>query len=75
MAIYLSRWLGNQGSDFPGHLARRIYPGILSELADNVQTSTIIVTGTNGKTTTTNMIAAIMRENGSTYVHNQAGAN
>lgn len=75
MAIYLSRWLGNQGSDFPGHLARRIYPNILSELADNVQISTIIVTGTNGKTTTTNMVAAIMRENGSTYVHNQAGAN
>lgn len=74
-AIILSRWVGNQGSDFPGHLARRIYPGILTELAGNVKVSTIIVTGTNGKTTTTNMIAAIMKENGSTYVHNQAGAN
>lgn len=75
MAIYFSRWLGNQGSDFPGHLARRICSGILHDLAGNIRVGTIIVTGTNGKTTTTNMIAAILKENGSTYVHNQAGAN
>lgn len=75
LAIYLSRMLGNQGSHFPGRLARRIYPQILSELAKNITVNTIIITGTNGKTTTTNMVAAILKENGSTYVHNQAGAN
>ncbi|HEX3011454.1 MAG TPA: MurT ligase domain-containing protein [Syntrophomonadaceae bacterium] len=75
MAIYLSRLAGNQGSDFPGRLARRIYPLLLSDLAENIEKDTIIVTGTNGKTTTTNMAAAILRENGSTYIHNQAGAN
>ncbi len=75
MAIIFSRLAGNQGTNFPGRLARKIYPGILSDLAQNITRETIIITGTNGKTTTTNMIAEIMRENKSSYVHNQAGAN
>ncbi len=73
--IILSRILGNQGTDFPGRLARKIYPVILENLALNVEGEIIVVTGTNGKTTTTNMIAGILKEGGHTYVHNQAGAN
>ncbi|MGI6453923.1 MAG: MurT ligase domain-containing protein [Syntrophomonadaceae bacterium] len=73
--ICLSRLLGNQGTDFPGKVARRICPGILSMLGKNVKKEIIIVTGTNGKTTTANMIAAIVRNKGCQAVHNQAGAN
>ena len=75
LAIFFSRMAGNQGTDFPGRLARKIYPFILSDLAANIDREIIIVTGTNGKTTTTYMIAAILKENGSSFVHNQAGAN
>ncbi len=73
--IFLSRMLGNQGTDFPGRAARIIYPGVLKNLATNIQEEIFIVTGTNGKTTTTNMIASILREKGYTLVHNTAGAN
>jgi len=73
--INLSRIAGNQGSTLPGKLASRIYPPLLKELGSNTYKDTFIITGTNGKTTTTNMIAAIIREQGSSYVHNQAGAN
>jgi UDP-N-acetylmuramyl tripeptide synthase len=73
--IIISRWLGNQGSSFPGQMARRIYPGILSELASQVKGKIIVVTGTNGKTTTSNMLARIISENGATLIHNQSGAN
>lgn len=73
--IYVSRWLGNQGTDFPGRIARMIDPNILRRLAKNVQEEIFIVTGTNGKTTTTNMIASILDEKGYTFVHNRAGAN
>lgn len=73
--ITLSRIVGNQGSNLPGRLASRIYPPLLRELGNNTYRDTFIVTGTNGKTTTTNMIAAIIREQGCSYVHNQAGAN
>lgn len=73
--ISLSRIAGNQGSTLPGKLASRIYPPLLQELGGNTYKDTFIVTGTNGKTTTTNMIAAVIREQGCSYVHNQAGAN
>jgi len=75
LAICLSRIAGNQGSNLPGRLASRIYPSLIRELGNNTYKDTFIITGTNGKTTTTNMIAAIIREQGCSYVHNQAGAN
>lgn len=74
-AIMASRLAGHQGTDFPGRLARRIYKPLLRELAQRVDKDIIIVTGTNGKTTTTNMIAAILAESGCSLVHNRAGAN
>ena len=75
LALWASRLLGYGGTDFPGRLARKIYPAILSDLAANIDEEIFIVTGTNGKTTTTNMIAAMIKEEGYTYVHNAAGAN
>ncbi|MDD3893703.1 MAG: Mur ligase family protein [Syntrophomonadaceae bacterium] len=74
-AIVLSRIAGNQGTDFPGRIARKIYPPILSESAGDIKREIIIITGTNGKTTTSNMIAEIIRENGCSLVHNTEGAN
>lgn len=73
--IIISRLLGNQGSSFPGKMARRIYPGILPELAEQVKGKIIVVTGTNGKTTTSNMLASIITETGAALIHNQSGAN
>ncbi|HQA49263.1 MAG: DUF1727 domain-containing protein [Syntrophomonadaceae bacterium] len=75
LLICLSRLLGNQGTDFPGRIARIIDPHILEKLAANVKEEIYIITGTNGKTTTTNMIARILEEKGYSFVHNQAGAN
>ena len=73
LLICLSRLLGNQGTDFPGRIARIIDPHILEKLAANVKEEIYIITGTNGKTTTTNMIARILKK--ALFVHNQAGAN
>lgn len=75
VVILASRILGNQGTNFAGKIARRIYGRILTDLAKNIDGPIIIVTGTNGKTTTTNMIAEIIKQNNSAYIHNSAGAN
>lgn len=74
-AIILSRLAGNQGTNLPGRIARMIYPPILTELAVDSRQGIIIITGTNGKTTTSNILAAIIKEEGCTLVHNQEGAN
>lgn len=75
MVIYISRILGNQGTNLAGKIVRKIYRRILTELAENIDGPTIVVTGTNGKTTTTNMIAEIIKQNHAAYIHNRAGAN
>ena len=75
LLICLSRLFGYHGTDFPGRVARKIDPDILKKLGANVQEEIFIITGTNGKTTTTNMIARILEEKGYSFVHNRAGAN
>ncbi|MCX5781013.1 MAG: MurT ligase domain-containing protein [Firmicutes bacterium] len=75
MGILISRIAGRQGTNLPGKLANRIYPTMLEDLAGSIQKDILIVTGTNGKTTTTNMVASILQEAGFSCVHNQAGAN
>jgi len=74
-ASCLSRILGTGGTSIPGKIALRLYPHILSDLAANISEEIFIVTGTNGKTTTTNMLAEILKEKGYKFVHNSAGAN
>jgi len=75
LAIIASRLVGRQGTDLPGRIALRICPRLLKELAENVNEEIFVVTGTNGKTTTSNMIAAIIRGQNYSLVHNRAGAN
>ncbi|MFZ5435453.1 MAG: MurT ligase domain-containing protein [Bacillota bacterium] len=80
-ALYLSKILirvlrltGRGGSTLPGRIARRVYPGILRELAAQPR-AVAVVTGTNGKTTTSTILARILRETGRSVAHNSSGAN
>jgi UDP-N-acetylmuramyl tripeptide synthase len=76
VASVLSRTLRvGGGTNFPGTLARRIAPGILRTLANELPHGTILLSGTNGKTTTTRMVATILRDDGYEVLHNRAGAN
>ena len=67
------RMLGRGGTDFPGRVALKLCPGALEYLAKNV--TTIIVTGTNGKTTTARMIEQSLADSGISYFANKSGAN
>ncbi|MBU4532268.1 MAG: MurT ligase domain-containing protein [Eubacteriales bacterium] len=71
----LSRMLGHRGSSLPGHVALRIYPGTLRALARRAKKGVILVTGTNGKTTTNNMIAQMLSDAGHSVIINREGAN
>ena len=67
------RLLGRGGTDLPGRIALKLCPGVLGHLAKNV--TTIIVTGTNGKTTTARMIEQALADSGISYFANKSGAN
>ncbi len=63
------------GTSFPGMLARRLSPNVLHELASALPNGVLLLSGTNGKTTTTRMIAGILQASGLDVLHNRAGAN
>ncbi|MFF0345052.1 MurT ligase domain-containing protein [Kribbella sp. NPDC004875] len=74
-AAGLSRRLGRGGQAVPGAIARRIAPDLAGQLAAELPHGSIVVTGTNGKTTTTKLIAAALRLGGETVLTNASGAN
>lgn len=59
----------------PGRVARAVEPRVLLLLARRLPCGTVVVAGTNGKTTTAHLLAHIMRTLGHRPVHNRAGAN
>lgn len=67
------RLLGRGGTDFPGRVALKLCPNVLGVLAKNV--TTVLVTGTNGKTTTSRMIEQVLADAGISYFANKSGAN
>jgi len=70
---FLLRMLGRGGTDFPGRVALKLCPNALEYMAKNV--TTILVTGTNGKTTTSRMIEQALVNSGISYFANKSGAN
>ena len=72
----LSRRSGRGGgTTLPGRLLVRMAPDAIDRLASRLDRGSIVVSSTNGKTTTAGMIAGILRADGRTPVHNRAGSN
>src|SRR5918996_3802272 len=72
----LSRRSGRGGgTTLPGRLLVRMAPDAIDRLADRLERGSIVVSSTNGKTTTAGMISGILRGDGRTPVHNRAGSN
>jgi lipid II isoglutaminyl synthase (glutamine-hydrolysing) len=72
----LSRRSGRGGgTTLPGRLLLRLAPDAISRLGAQLQGGSVIVSATNGKTTTAGMLAAALRAAGRVPVHNRAGSN
>ncbi len=63
------------GTALPGLIAERIDPNIVPEMARRLGQGSVIVTGTNGKTTTARLLRGIVRAAGLRAVANRAGSN
>jgi UDP-N-acetylmuramyl tripeptide synthase len=63
------------GTSFPGTIARRIDPLVLRNVAAASKASKAVVTGSNGKTTTCRMLAALAQAGGTRVTQNRSGAN
>jgi len=74
LVLLATRLTGRGGSALPGLIADKLDPKLARKLSKNF-TSTILITGTNGKTTTTKMLVEILRADGRQVTTNQSGSN
>ncbi len=73
--IGLTRILGRGGTTLPGRTALNIAPDLSYLLASRLKIGTVVITGTNGKTTTAALINGILNKAGLRCIHNQSGSN
>jgi lipid II isoglutaminyl synthase (glutamine-hydrolysing) len=76
LARAASRRLGRTGgTTAPGRLLLRLSPRALGRMAKDLDDGSLLISATNGKTTTAAMIAACLERDGRPVVHNRAGSN
>lgn len=73
ITIFLTKTILKGGTTFPGKVALKIDKNILSKVSKGY--NVVLITGTNGKTTTTSMIYNIIKESGNKVITNNTGAN
>jgi len=72
----LSRRLGRRGgTTLPGRVLLRLDPGAIAVLGNKLERGSVVVSATNGKTTTSAMLASVLEASGAEVVHNRAGSN
>jgi UDP-N-acetylmuramyl tripeptide synthase len=67
--------LHRSASQLPGRVALALDGGIIGDLAPKVREGSIVVCGTNGKTTTNNVLASAIEATGKRVLCNREGAN
>lgn len=73
--VILLKLVGRKGSALPGLVVEKLYPGYLFKGLDQLPMGVVIVTGTNGKTTTTKIIAEVLGRQGLRVLSNPTGSN
>jgi len=76
LARATSRRVGRSGgTTVPGRLLLKASPSALRRMSRELEAGSVLVSATNGKTTTAAMIAAALERAGRPVVHNRAGSN
>lgn len=73
LAALALRLTGRAGTHVPGRIARRLHPGIIGALRHPERV--VAVTGTNGKTTVSNLLAEALQGEGLRVASNRLGSN
>jgi UDP-N-acetylmuramyl tripeptide synthase len=75
LAAAISRLVGRGGSSLPGAVARRLDPNVLRKMGGRLSGGALLITGTNGKTTSALLLEQILTADGRRVVRNRSGAN
>ncbi len=74
-AQWASRLAGHGGSALPGRVVEVLDPGFLARTLGTLPYGVVLVSGTNGKTTTTRMVALMLEQLGLKVFTNPTGSN
>lgn len=66
---------GRPAGNFPGKMALYIDPHLIAGLRGKLREGSVVVVGTNGKTTVTNLLADVVEASGRSVLCNRTGAN
>jgi len=72
---FFGRLMGRNASSTPGKIALKICPNLIRVLSGSVKSGIIAVCGTNGKTTTNNLLYSALTQSGYRVICNTLGAN
>lgn len=75
VTLEILRRSGRGGTAAPGLVALQIDPEVVSKIARKLRHGAVVVAGTNGKTTTSRMIADIIEASELKVIHNRSGSN
>ena len=73
IATKILKLMGRNATHMPGWLANKLCPDFLGHLEKPEKL--VFITGTNGKTTVSNLTAEVLSDHGYTYVNNSSGSN
>lgn len=71
---YIARLRGG-GSALPGLFVEKIDPDFIPKILSNLPQGVVIISGTNGKTTTTKMVVELLKSQGLRVFTNRTGSN
>lgn len=74
-AVRIASRLRGGGSAFPGLVVERLDPAFMGRALSNLPYGVVVVSGTNGKTTTTKMVVELLEGQGLTVFTNRTGSN
>lgn len=63
------------GHALPGLIIEKLFPGYVSSMLAKLPEGVVVITGTNGKTTTTKIVTQLLQANGKKVLTNPTGSN
>lgn len=75
LTVGLRDVLRRPAANMPGKIALYVDPQLIADLRGKLRQGSIVMVGTNGKTSTTNLLADALERSGATVTCNRTGAN
>lgn len=72
---HLSRLRGGSGSAVPGLIVEKIDPDFSAKVLSGIPRGVVVISGTNGKTTTTKIVCSLLQAHGLKVFTNKTGSN